>query len=80
MLRLAGEPMAMGPCPTCKGTGRVKCPATYGNPSGPNAMKMQVSTGKPIPCPECKGKKVVAFGSGGGAGCGGGGSSCSSMG
>ena len=59
MLRIAGEVFSMGPCPRCKGRGRVPCPATYGNPSGPSAMKMQVSTGTPIPCPECKGKKVV---------------------
>lgn len=65
MLRIAGEPMAMGPCPTCKGTGRVKCPAVLCVRSGVNGDNgrggsvMAPGVGSPIPCPECKGKKII---------------------
>ncbi len=57
-LRLAGE-YTIKACPECNGRGRIPCPKTYGNPSGPNAGNWQVSSDKPIPCPNCRGKKVV---------------------
>ena len=41
-------------CPTCRGEGKVKSPRTYTR-SGQWAQ----GDGRPIPCPECKGKKVV---------------------
>ena len=45
-------------CPRCKGRGWIRCEPTFGNPSGPNADKFQVSTGKKIPCTVCQGKKI----------------------
>lgn len=60
MLRLTGD-MEIHTCPTCRGRGRVPCPRTLGVRTLNGGMPVDVpSWGKPIPCPECKGRKVVA--------------------
>ncbi len=59
MLRLTGE-SEIRTCPTCRGRGRVPCPRTLGVRTLNGGMPVDVpSWGKPIPCPECKGRKVV---------------------
>lgn len=62
-LRLAQDPEWIT-CPTCNGKGKVPCPITmtvrtqtWGN-KGYGPVRAP-GDGKPIPCPECKGKKVV---------------------
>lgn len=59
-LRLAGD-IELKPCPQCKGRGVVPCPQTVAvRTLGFNAVPaLQPSTGHPIPCPRCMGKKVV---------------------
>lgn len=49
-LRLVSE---SSPCPTCKGMGKVRCPATI----TANGL-VSTSTGAWIPCPDCKGSKI----------------------
>lgn len=51
-LRLTGS-VRMTPCTHCKGTGSVVLEDTYGVRSG-----QWVRNGR-VPCPACKGKKVV---------------------
>lgn len=51
-------------CPECKGLGTVPCPPTIATRSGIHGSNaggpiFQPSSDKPIPCPQCKGKKVV---------------------
>jgi len=60
MLKLATESNLMT-CPECDGKGHVPCPATTAvRTMGLNGVPaLQPSTGHPIPCPECNGKKVV---------------------
>lgn len=60
MLRLAGE-IRIKPCPECGGKGKVPCPSTVAvRTLGPGGVAaLQPSTGHPIPCPQCEGKKVV---------------------
>lgn len=62
-LKLAGE-LALVSCPECGGLGRVPCPATIAVRTGVNGFNHGGSIQtpgyrKPIPCPVCKGKKVV---------------------
>lgn len=71
MLKLVGE-MRISECAACRGRGWVPCPPTYsvrtsvhysgGEGYGP---VNQVSTGKKIPCPDCKGKKATVHKEGG---------------
>lgn len=62
-LRLAGE-MELKLCPSCAGRGSVPCPQTVAvRTLGLNAVPaLQPSTGHPVPCPQCQGKKVVTTG------------------
>jgi hypothetical protein len=51
-------------CGECKGKGWVPCPKTIAVRTGVNGFNargavMLPSDGHPIPCPVCKGKKVV---------------------
>ena len=51
-------------CPECKGKGWVPAPPVWGvrgNNPNPNQYgpQLQPCYRKPIPCPMCKGKKVV---------------------
>lgn len=48
-------------CPSCKGRGSVPCPPTVAvRTLGTNGVPaLQPGTNHPIPCPECRGKKVV---------------------
>lgn len=59
MLRLTDE-FVPCTCPECNGRGRVPCPRTFStrtaNAVGPFP---QPSDGKPIPCPTCRGAKIV---------------------
>ena len=59
-LKLAGE-IEIKVCPQCMGIGRVACPQTVAvRTLGFNAVPaLQPSTGHPIPCPTCMGKKIV---------------------
>lgn len=59
-LRLVGD-IELKPCPQCMGRGFVPCPMTVAvRTLGFNAVpSLQPSTGHPIPCPCCMGKKVV---------------------
>ncbi|MEX0876097.1 MAG: hypothetical protein WD114_01445 [Phycisphaerales bacterium] len=59
-LRLAGE-IELKPCTACAGRGHIACPQTVAvRTLGFNAVPaLQPSTGHPIPCPSCRGKKVV---------------------
>lgn len=59
-LRLVGD-IELKPCPQCMGRGFVPCPMTVAvRTLGFNAVpSLQPSTGHPIPCPCCNGKKVV---------------------
>ncbi len=59
-LRLTAR-LELMPCPTCAGRGQVPCPRTMAvRTLGFNAVPaLQPSTGHPIPCPECHGKKLV---------------------
>lgn len=62
-LRLA-QPLQLRTCPECKGAGRVPCPKTFSVRTSNWNMGYYVPTrqpgeGHPIPCPLCKGKKVV---------------------
>ena len=64
-LRLAQDPTAAA-CPTCKGLGTVPCANNYtvrtnvhySGGEGYGAIRTP-DHGRPIPCPECKGKKVI---------------------
>ena len=59
MLRLVGE-LEMITCPTCRGRGRIPCPRTLGVRTLNGGLPVDVpSWGKPIPCPECLGKRLV---------------------
>lgn len=60
-LRLVGD-IELKTCQECLGVGTVACPATVAvRTMGLNAVPaLQPSTGHPIPCPTCKGKKMVA--------------------
>lgn len=59
-LRLAGQ-IELKPCPSCAGKGSIPCPMTVAvRTLGFNAVPaLQPSTGHPIPCPHCQGKKLV---------------------
>ncbi|MBL4699447.1 MAG: hypothetical protein JKX70_11505 [Phycisphaerales bacterium] len=59
-LKLAGE-IEIKTCPECMGLGSISCPQTVAvRTLGLNAVPaLQPSTGHPIPCPTCMGKKVV---------------------
>jgi len=59
-LRLIGE-VELKLCSTCSGVGHVPCPQTVAvRTMGLNAVpSLQPSTGHPIPCPSCNGKKIV---------------------
>lgn len=59
-LRLVGD-VELKLCPTCFGQGHVPCPQTVAvRTLGFNAVPaLQPSTGHPIPCPKCNGKKIV---------------------
>ncbi len=51
-------------CPHCAWLGRVPCQPTFAVRSGVAGLNdrgpiQQVSTGHPIPCPLCKGKKTM---------------------
>lgn len=60
-LRLVGtlQHCERAECQACGGTGKARMPATYGNPSGPNADRVQPGYGCVIPCRVCLGKKVA---------------------
>ena len=60
MLKLVGE-MELKPCPQCDGEGRIACPQTVAvRTIGFNGVAtLQPSTGHPIPCPCCEGRKQV---------------------
>ncbi|MGJ8636176.1 MAG: hypothetical protein ACSHX5_04990 [Phycisphaerales bacterium] len=60
-LKLVGE-IEFQCCPECCGEGSIACPATVAvRTMGLNAVPaLQPSTGHPIPCPTCQGKKQVA--------------------
>ncbi|MBO6514316.1 MAG: hypothetical protein JJ974_10165 [Phycisphaerales bacterium] len=60
-LKLVGE-IEFRCCPECDGEGSIPCPATVAvRTMGLNAVPaLQPSTGHPIPCPTCQGKKRVA--------------------
>lgn len=67
MLRLAGGEFEWEPCGRCDGRGWVPCPPTTCVRTGVQGSNnrgpiLTPSTGKPIPCPECDGKKVVPKG------------------
>lgn len=59
-LRLVGD-IEIKTCPQCQGIGHVPCPMTVAvRTLGFNAVpSLQPSTGHPIPCPSCNGKKIV---------------------
>lgn len=59
-LKLAGQ-IEMKCCTECMGLGRVLCPQTVAcRTIGFNGVAtLQPSTGHPIPCPTCMGKKLV---------------------
>ena len=59
-LRLVGD-IELKLCMTCLGQGHVPCPQTVAvRTLGFNAVpSLQPSTGHPIPCPNCNGKKIV---------------------
>ncbi|MBL4808817.1 MAG: hypothetical protein JKY43_02010 [Phycisphaerales bacterium] len=59
-LRLVGD-IELKPCPTCCGVGSVACPQTVAvRTMGLNAVPaLQPSTGHPIPCPLCNGRKII---------------------
>ncbi|MGV6814828.1 MAG: hypothetical protein ACWA5W_07465 [Phycisphaerales bacterium] len=59
-LRLVGE-VELKICPECHGLGRVACPQTVAvRTIGFNGVPtLQPSTGHPIPCPSCMGKKRI---------------------
>ena len=59
-LKLVGD-IEIKICPECRGRGHVPCPMTVAvRTLGFNAVpSLQPSTGHPIPCPSCQGKKVV---------------------
>lgn len=56
MLRLTGN-IEYVVCDMCEGHGKVSCPETYTSEG-----MMAVSTGAPIPCPKCDGKKYIEKG------------------
>lgn len=59
-LKLTGS-LELATCSTCQGKGRVPCPKTLSVRSfNLRGAFPQPSDGKPIPCPTCKGRKVVA--------------------
>lgn len=55
------EPAGLTTCPVCDGSGRIPCPQTVATRTiGFNGVPaLQPSTGHPIPCPRCKGKRLV---------------------
>lgn len=59
-LRFVGD-IELKPCAVCSGVGRVACPQTVATRTmGFNGVPtLQPSTGHPIPCPGCMGKKIV---------------------
>jgi RecJ-like exonuclease len=59
-LKLVGD-IEFKLCPVCQGIGSVPCPQTVAvRTLGLNAVpSLQPSTGHPIPCPSCNGKKIV---------------------
>lgn len=62
-LRIAGDGV-VETCPQCRGAGRVPQPTTFAVRTGVNGSNAggpvkQQGTGFPIPCPLCKGAKVV---------------------
>ncbi|MDF1809875.1 MAG: hypothetical protein P1U42_09295 [Phycisphaerales bacterium] len=59
-LKLVGD-IELKTCPECMGVGRVACPQTVAvRTIGFNGVAtLQPSTGHPIPCPNCLGKKNV---------------------
>ena len=67
-MRLVGGEMEMVECPTCKGRGKIPCPPSVNTRTGVGG-KMLIAgewqsvltpgTGHPIPCPDCKGRKMV---------------------
>lgn len=59
-LTLVGE-IELKRCPYCTGTGSVACPQTVAcRTIGFNGVAtLQPSTGHPIPCPCCNGKKMI---------------------
>lgn len=59
-LRLTAQ-LQLKPCPACAGRGSIACPQTVAvRTLGFNAVPaLQPSTGHPIPCPACQGKRVV---------------------
>ena len=60
-LKLVGD-VELKTCPECDGIGSIPCPQTVAvRTLGLNAVPaLQPSTGHPIPCPKCAGKKSVA--------------------
>lgn len=63
-LKLA-QPLWVRTCPTCEGRGTVPCPRSFSTRTfqwvaGCYVPNRIPGEGAPIPCPECKGKKVVA--------------------
>ena len=60
-LKLVGE-VEPKTCPECSGKGHILCPQTVAvRTMGLNGVPaLQPSTGQPIPCPTCDGKKLVA--------------------
>lgn len=59
-LRLVGD-IELKLCQECLGVGTITCPATVAvRTMGLNAVPaLQPSTGHPIPCPSCNGRKMV---------------------
>jgi len=59
-LRFVGN-IELKPCAECGGVGCVPCPQTVAvRTMGLNAVPaLQPSTGHPIPCPACNGRKIV---------------------
>ena len=59
-LRFVGD-IELKPCAACNGLGHVACPQTVATRTiGLNGVPtLQPSTGHPVPCPSCMGKKVV---------------------
>lgn len=59
-LKLTAQ-IELKPCPECFGHGHISCPQTVAcRTIGFNGVAtLQPSTGHPIPCPCCHGKKTV---------------------
>ena len=63
MLRLTGQ-FTTTTCPRCSGRGRIPQPPTMAVRTGVGGFNaagpvLQQGTGHPIPCPDCKGKKLI---------------------